>query len=232
MPLVEARLVDAEGAVLPWDGETTGELEVRGPWVASAYYEDPAGADCFHDGWLRTGDIAAIDAHGFIRISDRAKDVIKSGGEWISSVDLEGADGASGRGRGRRDRQARRALAGAPAGVRRAPPGGRRVGGRAGRAPGRPRGAGGFPTSSPSSTRCPRPASASSTRRRCAAPSRTAPWTTSARSWAAPSRRRRRRARGRRPRARRDASGGRPARARARARSGARVGTRGADQPR
>ena len=91
MPLVEARLIDDQGAEVAWDGSSTGELEVRGPWVASAYYESEEGADRFHDGWLRTGDIASIDGHGFIRISDRAKDVIKSGGEWISSVDLEGA---------------------------------------------------------------------------------------------------------------------------------------------
>jgi fatty-acyl-CoA synthase len=91
LPLVEARIVDDDGAEVDWDGESTGELEVRGPWIASDYYNDPSGADKFHDGWLRTGDIAAIDSHGAIRITDRAKDVIKSGGEWISSVDLEGA---------------------------------------------------------------------------------------------------------------------------------------------
>jgi fatty-acyl-CoA synthase len=90
-PLVEARLIDGDGNVVPWDGESTGELEVRGPWVARDYYEDPSGADKFHDGWLRTGDIASMDAAGSVRISDRAKDVIKSGGEWISSVDLENA---------------------------------------------------------------------------------------------------------------------------------------------
>jgi fatty-acyl-CoA synthase len=89
-PLVEARLVDDDGNEVAWDGESTGELEVRGPWIASDYYNDPSGRDKFDDGWLRTGDIAAIDSHGFIRISDRSKDVIKSGGEWISSVDLEG----------------------------------------------------------------------------------------------------------------------------------------------
>src|SRR3954470_7030799 len=89
-PLVEARIVGDDGAALPWDGEATGELQVRGPWIARAYYNDPSGDDKFDDGWLRTGDIAAIDSHGFIRISDRTKDVIKSGGEWISSVDLEG----------------------------------------------------------------------------------------------------------------------------------------------
>jgi acyl-CoA synthetase (AMP-forming)/AMP-acid ligase II len=89
MPLVEARLIDGSGNELPWDGESTGELEVRGPWIAADYYNDPSAGEKFHDGWLRTGDIAAIDSHGFIHISDRAKDVIKSGGEWISSVELE-----------------------------------------------------------------------------------------------------------------------------------------------
>ncbi|HEX2015811.1 MAG TPA: long-chain fatty acid--CoA ligase [Solirubrobacteraceae bacterium] len=90
MPCVEARLIGSDGQELAWDGHSTGELEVRGPWIASDYYNDPTGAEKFHDGWLRTGDIASIDDHGFIRISDRAKDVIKSGGEWISSVELEG----------------------------------------------------------------------------------------------------------------------------------------------
>jgi fatty-acyl-CoA synthase len=90
MPLVEARLIADDGSVVAWDGESTGELEVRGPWIASDYYEDPSGRDKFHDGWLRTGDIASIDGKGFVKISDRAKDVIKSGGEWISSVELEG----------------------------------------------------------------------------------------------------------------------------------------------
>jgi acyl-CoA synthetase (AMP-forming)/AMP-acid ligase II len=89
IPLVEARLVADDGSVVPWDGESTGELQVRGPWIASDYYEDPSGRDKFDDGWLRTGDIASIDARGFVRISDRSKDVIKSGGEWISSVELE-----------------------------------------------------------------------------------------------------------------------------------------------
>jgi fatty-acyl-CoA synthase len=91
LPFVEARIVSDEGETMPWDGESTGELEVRGPWIARTYYEDPSADEKFHDGWLRTGDVAAIDAKGYIRISDRAKDVIKSGGEWISSVDLEGA---------------------------------------------------------------------------------------------------------------------------------------------
>jgi len=91
LPLVEQRIVADDGSELPWDNEATGELEVRGPWIARDYYEDPAGPEKFHDGWLRTGDIASIDAQGSIRLSDRSKDVIKSGGEWISSVDLENA---------------------------------------------------------------------------------------------------------------------------------------------
>ena len=89
IPLVEARLVADDGEILPWDGESTGELQVRGPWIARTYYEDPEADAKFDDGWLRTGDVASIDARGYIRISDRSKDVIKSGGEWISSVDLE-----------------------------------------------------------------------------------------------------------------------------------------------
>jgi len=89
LPMVETRIVDAEGRELPWDGTASGELEVRGPWVIRAYYEDPSGASRFHDGWFRTGDIASIDAEGYVMIVDRAKDLIKSGGEWISSVDLE-----------------------------------------------------------------------------------------------------------------------------------------------
>ena len=88
IPFVEARIVADDGAVLPRDGETDGELEVRGPWVASAYF-GVAAPEKFDDGWLRTGDVASIDPEGYIRITDRAKDVIKSGGEWISSVALE-----------------------------------------------------------------------------------------------------------------------------------------------
>jgi fatty-acyl-CoA synthase len=88
-PGVEIRIVDDEGNGLPWDGETTGEIEIRGPWIASDYYNDPSSPEKFDRGWLRTGDIASIDSEGYIRISDRAKDVIKSGGEWISSVELE-----------------------------------------------------------------------------------------------------------------------------------------------
>jgi fatty-acyl-CoA synthase len=85
---VELRIVDDNGAVLPWDGEAVGEIEVRGPWVTAGYYGDPS-PDKFDDGWLRTGDVGTVEPNGFIQITDRAKDVIKSGGEWISSVELE-----------------------------------------------------------------------------------------------------------------------------------------------
>ena len=85
---VELRIVDDAGTPLPWDGEAVGEIEVRGPWVTAGYYLDPA-SDKFDDGWLRTGDVGCMYENGFIRITDRAKDVIKSGGEWISSVELE-----------------------------------------------------------------------------------------------------------------------------------------------
>ncbi len=87
VPGVELRIVGDDGPV-PWDDETMGELEVRGPWVTGAYYREDA-SDKFDDGWLRTGDIGTIDEHGYVRITDRSKDVIKSGGEWISSVELE-----------------------------------------------------------------------------------------------------------------------------------------------
>ncbi len=85
---VEVRIVADDGSEVPWDGEQTGEVEIRGPWICSAYFKDPA-PEKFDDGWLRTGDVAAIELGGYIRITDRAKDVIKSGGEWISSVGLE-----------------------------------------------------------------------------------------------------------------------------------------------
>jgi fatty-acyl-CoA synthase len=86
---VELRIVDDNGAVLPWDGEAVGEIEVRGPWITASYYKDDDPAK-FDDGWLRTGDVGSVDPLGYIQITDRAKDVIKSGGEWISSVELEG----------------------------------------------------------------------------------------------------------------------------------------------
>jgi fatty-acyl-CoA synthase len=85
---VQLRIVDDDGNVLPWDGKAAGEIQVRGPWITAAYYRDPS-PDKFHDGWLRTGDVGTVDARGFVQITDRAKDVIKSGGEWISSVELE-----------------------------------------------------------------------------------------------------------------------------------------------
>ncbi|HUI03737.1 MAG TPA: long-chain fatty acid--CoA ligase [Acidimicrobiales bacterium] len=85
---VEIRIVDEAGAVLPDDGAAVGEFEVRGPWVTASYYGDPS-PDRFHDGWLRTGDVGSLDGRGYMQISDRTKDVIKSGGEWISSVELE-----------------------------------------------------------------------------------------------------------------------------------------------
>ncbi len=90
---VEGRIVADDGSEQPWDGKSVGELEVRGPWVTAGYYnsDDPEVDQKFDDGWLRTGDVGTIDELGYIRLSDRAKDVIKSGGEWISSVDLENA---------------------------------------------------------------------------------------------------------------------------------------------
>ena len=94
---VEARLTGPGGERLPWDGESAGELEVRGPWIAGAYYGGQGAevlrpADKFsEDGWLKTGDVGTIGPDGFLTLTDRAKDVIKSGGEWISSVDLENA---------------------------------------------------------------------------------------------------------------------------------------------
>src|SRR4051794_4590300 len=86
---VEGRIVDDSGEVMPRDGKAVGELEVRGPWVTAAYHKDDDPAK-FDNGWLRTGDVGTIDPRGYITLTDRAKDVIKSGGEWISSVELEG----------------------------------------------------------------------------------------------------------------------------------------------
>ena len=91
LPFVEMRAVGPEGEA-PWDGKTVGELQVRGPWVASSYYNQPEEHGRWtEDGWFRTGDVCTIDAEGFMKIVDRSKDMIKSGGEWISSVDLESA---------------------------------------------------------------------------------------------------------------------------------------------
>jgi len=85
---VEMRIIGMDGKELPRDGVSEGEIEVRGPWVTGSYHHDPA-PEKFHDGWLRTGDVGTLDDRGFFTISDRIKDVIKSGGEWISSVELE-----------------------------------------------------------------------------------------------------------------------------------------------
>jgi acyl-CoA synthetase (AMP-forming)/AMP-acid ligase II len=87
---VDMRIVDDSGKVQPWDGKSVGEIQVRGPWITSGYYNNPAGAAQFtEDGWFRTGDVASIDPEGYVQITDRTKDLIKSGGEWISSVDME-----------------------------------------------------------------------------------------------------------------------------------------------
>jgi fatty-acyl-CoA synthase len=88
---ITIRIEDASGRELPRDGVACGHLKVRGPWVAAGYYRDEGGAVLDADGWFDTGDIATIDPDGFMHITDRAKDVIKSGGEWISSIDLENA---------------------------------------------------------------------------------------------------------------------------------------------
>jgi len=89
LPWVELRLSGDDEKEVPWDGQSTGEIEVRGPWIASRYFRDESGDEKFDAGWLRTGDIAAVNADSSVQITDRAKDVIKSGGEWISSVELE-----------------------------------------------------------------------------------------------------------------------------------------------
>jgi fatty-acyl-CoA synthase len=90
-PFIELRVVGDNGEV-PWDARSQGELHVRGPWVATSYYKQPEASNAWtHDGWFRTGDVVTIDPEGYVKITDRAKDLIKSGGEWISSVDLENA---------------------------------------------------------------------------------------------------------------------------------------------
>ncbi|MGH9791333.1 MAG: AMP-binding enzyme, partial [Candidatus Acidiferrales bacterium] len=91
MPLVDLRAVSG-GKEVPWDGKTIGELQVRGPWVAGSYHNFPESQNRWtDDGWFDTGDVVTIDRNGYIRITDRSKDLIKSGGEWISSVDVENA---------------------------------------------------------------------------------------------------------------------------------------------
>jgi fatty-acyl-CoA synthase len=89
-PIMDIRLVGDDGSECAWDGKSVGEIQVRGPFIAGGYHEVPNDPEKFTaDGWLRTGDVAAMDAHGYLRITDRTKDLIKSGGEWISSVDME-----------------------------------------------------------------------------------------------------------------------------------------------
>jgi fatty-acyl-CoA synthase len=91
VPFVDFRIVEpGTTQELPWDGQTSGELQVSGPWIASTYYNDDRAAESFtDDGWLRTGDVATVDTEGYIRLVDRTKDLVKSGGEWISSVEVE-----------------------------------------------------------------------------------------------------------------------------------------------
>lgn len=91
VPGVEIRAVNESGREVPWDGKSFGELQVRGAWVISSYYNDDRTAESFQDGWFRTGDVVTIDAEGFMQIVDRTKDLVKSGGEWISSQALENA---------------------------------------------------------------------------------------------------------------------------------------------
>jgi fatty-acyl-CoA synthase len=92
VPLTELRIRGDDGLDAPWDGQHVGEIQVRGPFITGSYHQVPVSEDKFSaDGWLRTGDVASVDALGFVRITDRTKDLIKSGGEWISSVDLENA---------------------------------------------------------------------------------------------------------------------------------------------
>jgi fatty-acyl-CoA synthase len=88
VPGVEVRVVGPDGQILPNDGDSVGEFEIRGPWITASYYRDPD-PEKFHHGWLRTGDVGTLDSRGYMQITDRTKDVIKSGGEWISSVELE-----------------------------------------------------------------------------------------------------------------------------------------------
>jgi fatty-acyl-CoA synthase len=90
-PGIELRAVDENGKEIVWDGKAFGELQVRGPWVVGSYYNDPRSTDAFANGWFRTGDVVSIDPEGYIQIVDRTKDLVKSGGEWISTVDLESA---------------------------------------------------------------------------------------------------------------------------------------------
>jgi fatty-acyl-CoA synthase len=92
VPGIRARVVDmATAQEVPWDGKSMGEVQVQGNWVASAYYRPDGPAEQFVEGWLRTGDVATVDEHGFLHLVDRTKDLVKSGGEWISTIELESA---------------------------------------------------------------------------------------------------------------------------------------------
>jgi fatty-acyl-CoA synthase len=91
-PFVDIKALDEEGNDIPWDGQALGELVVRGPWVTAGYYHDPSPGERFtEDGWFKTGDVVSIDPEGYFQVADRTKDLVKSGGEWISSIDLENA---------------------------------------------------------------------------------------------------------------------------------------------
>jgi fatty-acyl-CoA synthase len=91
VPGLEQRIVDANGRLVPADGKSMGELQLRGPWIADEYLDDERSAEAFVDGWYHTGDVATLDGEGYLQLVDRTKDLVKSGGEWISSVDLENA---------------------------------------------------------------------------------------------------------------------------------------------
>ena len=203
---VQARLVGPDGAEQPWDGRSVGELEVKGPWITGSYYDNGSNTEAeradaaakFDDGWLRTGDVGSLTSDGYLTLTDRAKDVIKSGGEWISSVDLENAlmahpDVDRGLRRRRPGRQVGRA---SPGHGGRASPGRRSTPSCCGSSSPAGSRTGRCPSAGPSSTRCPRPASASSTRRCCAGGTPRA--TCRSRRWRSPYRPHRLRAPGRR----------------------------------
>ena len=170
---VEVRILGDHGEDLPWDGEHVGELAVRGPWIASSYYNNPeAGASFTADGWFRTGDMARIDRDGYVQITDRKKDLIKRKGEWISSVDMENAVlaiRACSRppSSGGPTRSATRCRSSSSSGATtRIIRSSRRTSSTCSPASS-PSGSCRCPRTSTSSSRCPRPASASSTRRSC-----------------------------------------------------------------
>jgi fatty-acyl-CoA synthase len=90
VPFVRLQVVDVDGQPLPHDGKSVGEVRVQAPWLTQAYYKEEARSEeLWRDGWLHTGDVGSLDEHGFLAISDRIKDVIKTGGEWLSSLELE-----------------------------------------------------------------------------------------------------------------------------------------------